>query len=175
MTKEDAAIYAALADDELVAVTAYGEARNQKKEGILAVCAAIYNRHVLWHQRYREICLGRNQFECFETQAHVLLPIAKHWDSRITGDKALLLCYALARAVVEGTLPSNVGKCTFYKRFDCLSPWFNRQIAAGKMVEYGRILDHVFYLETRFATKQELAEITSRLIDGFNKKPAAKA
>ncbi len=142
--------YDALTEQELVAVTGYGEARDQGPEGILAVCSGIRNRRDLWHQSYRQVCLAENQFECFVRQAHVLAPIAKAWDSHLLADKALTRCYAIAHDVVVGAAPSNVGKSTFYKRFDCVSPWFEKQIAAGKLIEHCRINDHVFYLERRF-------------------------
>lgn len=146
--------YLLLSDDELVALTAYLEARNQQVEGITAVCAVIKNRRDLWKQTCRRVCLADGQFECFKKEAALASEIVKNWEVRLTSDRTLTITYSIARAVLEGTVPSNVGQCTFYERYDRKSPWFTKEVAAGRLREFCRVGDHVFYLETRFEASQ---------------------
>jgi hypothetical protein len=154
MTEELKALLSSMLDNkELVAMAAYLEARNQGPEGITAVCLVIKNRHDLWGQSYQQVCLGKNQFECFDKAEELAERIARHWDTVIAEDKALTRCYAIAQAVVDGKLPSFIGKSTCYKRYDCRSPWFDKEIKAEKLIEQCRIKDHVFYVEKRFLNR----------------------
>jgi len=136
--------------DELVALLAYLEARNQESEGMQGVCCVVKNRHDLWRQSYPEVCVAPNQFECWDKEGAFAREIIKNWDIRLTSERALTMCYALAGVVIEGTLPSNVGLSTFYERWDRNSPWFVKEVKEGKIVPTVRIKDHVFYSERRF-------------------------
>ena len=166
MTPSDRALFGALAADQLVALTAYLEARNQRSEGIQLVCSIIKNRHDLWKRTYAQVCLaaqkGRFEFQCFDAEAALACDIAAHWESRLASDKALTLCFAVSQSTIEGSIPSNVGPSTFYERFDCASPWFQRQIKAGKLYEYCQIGDHVAYAEARFLTAPRIAVLKAR-------------
>lgn len=153
-------MYDELSDEELVVLTCYLEARNQGPEGMAAVAGVIMNRHHLWGQDVRAVCLWPGQFQCFDAEKVLAEKIAGNWEESLVSDHALTLAYANGMAVVNGSLASGIGRCTFYERYDCShdadgkpvpSPWFRKQLRRGAFVEYKRIRDHVFYLESRFA------------------------
>jgi hypothetical protein len=153
MTPDDKALYMTLHVFDLAALTCIGEAEDQGQAGQVAVLSVIKNRHDLWKQTYQTVCLGAGQFECFDKEGLKLVQIARGMLG--TGDPFVMTptqtqIVGLAETVLTGETASNVGLSTFYKRFDAPSPWFEKEIAAGKFVEHSRIGEHVFYEETRF-------------------------
>ena len=64
----DAEIKAQLKPLEVLALTGYGEARNQGLEGLVAVLCVPRNRLKVgqWGDDYKAVCLARWQFSCWE-------------------------------------------------------------------------------------------------------------
>ena len=78
-------------------------------------------------------------------------------------------CCSAARVAFVKEQPSNVGKATFYKVSTAPSPWFDKEIAAGKLVFEASIGKHDFYGEARFEKNGNYIHDTHIVLDKENK------
>ena len=153
MTPEEKKLFTALTSSQLMALTIYGESEGEKFAGKLAVGFVIKNRATLWKKSIADVCLARNQFECFNdrnARLPLLVRIAKEFNFNAT---AFHHCCLAAEGVMNTDLPSNVGRATFYKASGCKSPWFDKVVVAGKLVKVAEVGRHEFYEERKVGDK----------------------
>lgn len=104
-------VFLYLAEDQVMALTIYGEARGESVEGKIAVGSVILERvdHRDWDGRtILEVCLKPWQFSCFnerDPNFGKLLHIAENWDEAMAVDRALNDCYGIAAGLLAGTIP----------------------------------------------------------------------
>lgn len=152
MLPSDRALCMTLTDEQAVALTIYGEARNQKIRGKLAVGFVIWNRSKLWKKPVKEICYS-NDFDCWDTgnpNLDDLMMIVRDWAGQIEKDQALRNCLIAAQGVLSRNILSNVPNCTFYKRADCKAPWFDKAIGKSKLIRVCQVGDHEFFKEKQY-------------------------
>jgi spore germination cell wall hydrolase CwlJ-like protein len=134
-----AASAAALSDQEVVAATIWGEARNQGEAGLRAVACVIANRARTRYRRCagaREVCLDRWQFSCWndnDPNRAKLLAAARAPDTVFT--QAL----ALAADVLAHRLPDITHNARHYHTSRVTPAW-----ARGKK-PCAVVGDHLFY------------------------------
>ena len=148
MTSEEKALFLALTPVQLMATTILGEAEGEPFDGKLGVGFVIRNRADLWKQTVPEVCLANNQFSCVNDgnpRLPVLVQIARDFDG--SNHPMLSDCCSAARVAFVKEQPSNVGEATFYKVTTAPSPWFEKEIAAGKLVKVCEIGKHEFFKE----------------------------
>jgi N-acetylmuramoyl-L-alanine amidase len=150
MTPADLALFRSLSDLQIMATTICGEAEGEKLAGKFGVGFVILNRSVLGHKSIPEVCLQRNQFECFN-EGNKRLPIlrnmASNWNASLDRLKDSVIA---AKGVLSGSLLSNVGKSTFYKVITCESPWFDKALRNGTIRKCCEVGAHEFFEETKY-------------------------
>ncbi len=147
MTERD--VIGALNEQAVVALTLYGEARNEPIEGIVAVACVIRNRMRTHYrgQTYREVCLAPWQFSCWKKEggaanhAAVLALAASILNEQPIEDAAFRECAWVADGVRLDTLRDRVGRSRHYHAaaLTPLPKW-----AVGQIPAY-RIHHHWFY------------------------------
>ena len=95
------------------------------------------------------ICVQKNQFECFN-DGNPRLPILKSMAICFVPEGAVNRSLLAARTALSNNCKGNIGRATFYKRGDCYSPWFEKEILRGKLIEVATIGHHDFFEEDRF-------------------------
>ena len=135
-----------LDDAHLMALTMFGEARDQGALGIIAVGSVILERvdHRDWDGKtIKEVCLMPFQFGCYlptDKQFGMLKKLARNWDDR---NSILDVCLYFAEGLINGTTPRSpvIAKhhVTQYKRRDCPASW---EKDMTKIVTIG---DHDYY------------------------------
>jgi len=99
-----------LADDQLMGLTIYAEARGEGREGRVAVGTVILERvdHRKWDgETVQEVCLWPLQFSCFnphDKNRDILLKIAQDWPGKYQTSKPLQECFCIARGMIEGRI-----------------------------------------------------------------------
>lgn len=148
------ALLAPLSDQDVVALTLYGEARGEPIEGLLAVGCVIRNRVTVdlghdgrpdwWGEGYRGVCLQPKQFSCWNdgdpTQAAVVT--AAQAIMHGTPDPWLAQCLWAAEGVTRDWLRDLTSGATHYHT-DAVSPAW-----AKSMILTVRKGHHLFYRET---------------------------
>lgn len=145
MTDEQKAVFEALTDIQLIAVTLYGEARGEPPEGKRAVAEVILNRAQKWGKTIKNVCLAKNQFSCFLTNDPnfpKLLGLAQDFPS---DNAALNACLEAAEGAYTGD--RTIGDATFYRVKGTKNAWFDGAVARGKLVKTGEIKHHEFFKE----------------------------
>ena len=138
-----------LLGDQLMALTIFGEARGETRDGKIAVGSVILERveHRKWDgETIKEVCLMPYQFSCFlpnDPNYPRLKRIAKEWDASLLGSMSLYHCYAIARGLIDGTIPRDpiikAEHATQYLTVDCEAAWEKKM---RKVMTLGR---HDFY------------------------------
>ena len=112
---------ARLDEEEVTALTAFGEARNQPVLGIVGVLSVLNNRkrNGHWGSSFLSVCLAPMQFSCWnddDPNQPKLLALAQLMvvGSPLPYDPALLVCRTLAAELVAGLLQENVQGAMFY-------------------------------------------------------------
>lgn len=116
-----AALAAPLDDVQLLAVTLYGEARNEPLEGLLAVAWVIQNRvGKRFGKSVRKVCMAHAQFSCWfpyggaanheAVKALVTTLAAK----TPVETQPYRQCAYVAFGVLHGWVVSNIGACNHY-------------------------------------------------------------
>jgi hypothetical protein len=116
----DQDLIAQLTDDEIVALTLYGEARGEGQMGLEAVASVIVNR--VKAKRFgptaRAVCLAPWQFSCWKESAGQAdyLALIHEGQKLASGllDSTIEGCLHIALEVVDGTLPDSVQGSTHY-------------------------------------------------------------
>jgi len=140
-----------LSDDRLLALTIYGEARGESREGKIAMASVVLERveHRNWDGRtVKEVCLMPWQFSCFlpgDPNFPQLARIAEDFDAALGKSAALVICHDIARGVLDGRIPRDpivaATHAVQYCTVDCRPKW------AAKMREVAQIGRHIFYAE----------------------------
>lgn len=100
-----------LTDPQLMALTIYGEARGESKDGKIAVGSVILERvdHRKWDgDTIQEVCLMPYQFSCYlpgDPNFKALKRIAQDWDNKYKNSLDLQSCYHVASDLVDGVFP----------------------------------------------------------------------
>jgi len=138
-----------LTDTELMALTIYGEARGESREGKIAVGSVILERvdHRQWDgNTIHEVCLMPYQFSCFlpnDPNFPLLKKIADNWDAQVMRSQILSECCIYAFGLINGDIPRTKtiadAHATQYKTTACEASW------ADKMKHITTIGDHEFY------------------------------
>lgn len=134
-----------LADDQLLALTIYGESRGEPREGRIAVGTVILERvdNRDWDGKtIKEVCLMPYQFSCFlpgDPNFKLLAGIAADYDVALLKMPALDRCDGIARGLLDGTIPRDPlladHNCTQYKAVGCEAAWSNKMrllVAIGR-------------------------------------------
>lgn len=127
-------------DVDLMARTAWGEARNQGERGMQAICNVIMNRAdnpTWWGHNVKEVCLKPYQFSCW-------LPSDPNFAKlKAVGleDKQYAQAYELAQLALYGGLEDLTGGATSYfaKTMEHPPKW------AEDREPCAMIGDHLFY------------------------------
>jgi len=137
-----------LDDKQLTALTIYGEARGESRDGRIAVGSVIMERvkHREWDgETIHEVCLMPYQFSCYlphDPNFRELARIAEAWDESFPKSATLRQCYKIASGLIEGTIERNVnGALQYLNPRACkeLPEWTKTM----KMVD--AVGHHVFY------------------------------
>ena len=142
-----------LSDTDLVALTLWGEARNEPIAGQCAVAAVIRNRvrDGRWGHTYESVVFAPWQFSCWRPEGgkanyQALQTLKRSIElNGVPPDRALKTCYWIASGCVDGSMPENVnGACHYHAlSVKALPDW-----ALGH-VPVARIGRHVFYVGIR--------------------------
>ena len=142
MNKEQRIEIMKLPDVEVLARTLYGEARNQKLEGIIAVANVITNRAQYSIKRYgigiTEVCLMKWQFSCWNDTDPNL--------DKLMGDivdPTIYKCRVIANISVVSLLVDNTYGATHYHH-KSITPYWSESNQMNRLVYIG---DHIFYRE----------------------------
>ncbi len=159
----DLEIIAALTDREVLALTAWGEARGTPRdddshspiEELVAVMCVVRNRldrpahwPMAGQRTFKSICLAPHQFSCWNPGAdpnHVtVMEQATRIVTGTVADGELLECLFLADGVMSGRLLDRTGTATSYFAPDAMIPRGRVPLAAaGKILT--RIGSQLFY------------------------------
>jgi hypothetical protein len=110
--KKNLADFGHLADDEIMALTIWAEARGESAAGKIAVGTVILNRveHRKWDgETIREVCLWPWQFSCFnekDPNRARLAGMAKDFYGFLKSDAGLKDCYTVAHGLDRGIVPA---------------------------------------------------------------------
>lgn len=147
------AILDTLDEAEIVALTAWGEARNQPILGIVGVLSVIRNRYLNghWGATFKAVCLAHLQFSCWnegDPNRAQMLAFAQILNAGqpMPYDPPLLVCQLLANELVAGRIRSNVGDAMFYFA-PASTPTPTWALPPAKRVAL--IGSHVFYTDVR--------------------------
>jgi len=142
-----------LPEDQLLALTIYGEARGETYAGQIAVGSVILERvdHRDWDGKtIKEVCLKPYQFSCFlpnDPNFPKLAAIAKDFTGAMQKSGVLSKCLELARGLISGSVPRDKHVSAYhicqYKTKSCKADW------AGEMKLIITIGRHEFYGERK--------------------------
>lgn len=102
--------YGHLSDAQVMAMTIWGEARGEPRDGKIAVGSVILERveHRKWDgQTIKEVCFWPYQFSCYldaDPNAHRLMSIAADFGRAAKGDGSLSECFDIAQGLLDGTV-----------------------------------------------------------------------
>jgi spore germination cell wall hydrolase CwlJ-like protein len=120
MQENDRKLFWRLQDVQVLALTAYGEARGEEDAGVIAVISTILTRveHRAWDGRtIKHVCFMPKQFSCYndgDPNYPLLVSIAADWRTHFITDENLVRCHDLAVGVMGGILPRNVRATQYY-------------------------------------------------------------
>ena len=140
--------------DELLALTAYGEAASEGAEGMMAVINVVLNRmkdmssyadSTILSQTgsaYHAVVLKPYQFSAFNATDPVrakLESLLKTFTTSVNSNTTLNQAYQLAQLAVQGQLADNTGGATHYHTTAVAPSW-------SKTIDYiGQLGNHLFY------------------------------
>lgn len=136
---------------QLLALTIYGESRNESVEGKIAVGTVIIERHIHRNQSIKNVILKHHQFSCFslkDKQYDRLKNIAFNWKHSYRNSKSLRECYRLSKGLIDGTIVGNrllmENEATYFKT--PIAKWKPSMVPKLRFV--CKIGGHQFYTET---------------------------
>jgi hypothetical protein len=148
-------IFLNLPIEQLLAITAYGEAGNEGGEGIMAVLNVIRNRtadlgrfgdseiYNLTNSAYHAVILKSKQFSMYNLDDPVratAIRIASNFDSEMARLPNLRMAYDLADMLLQGQLDDNTGGADYY-----FNPYIVQPSWASSLTLMGQIGNHIFY------------------------------
>ena len=132
--------YLRIKSDVLItALTAFGEARGEDENTVIAVCNVIKNRvhdEERWYDEYVNVCLQPKQFSCYNFGDRNLIKIVG-----ITADNpAFQKCLGIAYGVLRGHIMDNTMGANHFHNKDMVPPkWakgMKKTLETKKMVFY---------------------------------------
>jgi hypothetical protein len=136
--------FGSLTHKQIMALTIYGEARGESREGRIAVGSVILERlrRGGWFGKsLRDVCLRPWQFSCFlpnDPNFLTLKTIAADFVGACKRDTALRDCFDVADGLMVGTILPNVD-ATHYVTVETTAPW------ASDMKQVAVIGGHKFF------------------------------
>jgi hypothetical protein len=144
-------ILAALSQTDVLALTIWGEARNQAVEGRIAVGCVIRNRLIAgrWGHDYKAVCLAPWQFSCWTPKGG-----PANYETVLAAARALLHpeghrgpdlreCLWIAEGLTSGALRDRVAGCAHYVTREL---WHSQPPSWARGMDPAiRIGDHVFF------------------------------
>jgi spore germination cell wall hydrolase CwlJ-like protein len=137
--------FADLPENEIMALTIYGEARGEPYLGKVAVGSVILNRVDIkgWMgNTVSEVCLKPYQFSCFlksDPNSLMLLDIAQDAPGEATKNKVFALCLDIATGLINGTIERATTGTHYYATSIKPPAW------ASTMKKVDKYAKHVFY------------------------------
>lgn len=146
-------IFINLPADQLLAITAYGEAGQEGGEGMMAVLNVIRNRTFFTEfydsevyeatgSPYHAVVLKPYQFSIFNLDNPVrptIERIARNFDEELSRNRNLQIAYNLAQMLVRGGLADNTGGATHYHAYYIQPEW------AYELQFTTQVGSHLFY------------------------------
>jgi hypothetical protein len=148
---DDTPVLDALSAAEVLALTIWGEARNQPVEGRIAVGSVIRNRLVSgrWGHDYKAVCLAPWQFSCWTPKGgranYDTVIAAAHALRRPDGHRGpdLRECLWIADGLISGAIRDRVAGCCHYVTREL---WHSHPPLWAKGMDPAiRLGDHVFF------------------------------
>ena len=156
---------------ELLALTAYGEARSEGVAGMKAIINVILNRiknlkrfadkNLLFKSPYHAVILKPYQFSMFnqsDLQYNKIKTISNNFNKYLLTDSYLNLAYQIAKSGIRGMLTDNTKGANHYHTINIKPSWSSSLI---KTVQIGK---HVFYKTAKSMLKQSTPYISITLI-----------
>jgi N-acetylmuramoyl-L-alanine amidase len=151
-------IFLSVPSDQLLALTAYGEAAGEGAQGMMAVLNVVLNRIrdlkqfadktiLSQSDAYHAVILKPAQFSAFNpdtpTNPNPVRPkleaLAKTFTASVSSNTALNQAYQLARLAIQGQLSDNTSGATHYHSTSAMPPW------SKTMDIIGQLGNHIFY------------------------------
>jgi len=142
---------AALSDEQVLALTLFGEARGEPMEGMLAVAAVIRNRVKAdlghdgkadwWGEGYRGVCLKDKQFSCWNDGDPTQLAVLEHAATIASPGPKMHLLLWIAQGTVHGYLSDTLFGATHYHATRITPSWIATMIPVAQRGQ------HIFYRE----------------------------
>lgn len=142
-----------LTDEQLLALTIYGEARGESRVGKIGVGSVILERvdHRDWDGKtIHEVCLMPYQFSAFlpsDPNFQPLKLIAENWDEKYMQSHDLRECYHVAENLISGKcdrVPEIArAHATQYKTIACSAPWAKKMKWVCTIGRHEYYADHV--------------------------------
>jgi len=147
-------IFIKLPTSKLLAIAAYGEARGEGVEGMLAVLNVIRNRtkniskygdskiYNYTRDKYKAVILKGKQFSVFNKgtkERNDMISIAQDFNNQLIQNTELVQAYELSKKLLKGEIVDNTYGATYYHTTDILPSW------SKSLFKAGRIGRHIFY------------------------------
>lgn len=147
-------VFYTISADKLTALTAYGEARNEGAEGMMAVMNVVRNRTknpgkfadkdilAATGSVYHAVILNPYQFSPYnvsDQQRPKMEMIAANFNSYLLSDVSLSKAYELSRMMFTGVLTDNTYGATYFHAAYVTPSW------ASVIPMIGQIGNHIFY------------------------------
>lgn len=126
-----------LADDQLMALTIYAEARGESRQGKIAVGSVILERvdHRDWDgHNIKEVCLWPLQFSSFNTEdkehhikedpnRKILKDMADNWNREISNNTMLQECFWVSQSLIAGGIARYPKALDYFNPKVCNPEW----------------------------------------------------
>jgi N-acetylmuramoyl-L-alanine amidase len=119
MTPEQKSKVVELKDEEVMALTLYGEARGASFNAKLGMAQVMWNRanDGRFGKGIKEVVTKPKQFSCFndnDVNLPVLMEVVEDFGGKFTTDVYLRECYAVALGVINGSIRGKVKDSLYY-------------------------------------------------------------
>ncbi len=179
----DNQVFTSLPSDKLLALVAYGEARGEGAEGMMAVLNVINNRtadrsfydsaiYNATGSPYHAVILKQNQFSVFnfgDPNRPLLVSLAENFNNAVASNSVLNQAYSLAAMLLNETLVDNTGGSVYYHERSITPSW------VSSFTRIGQIGNHIFYATNaslqRF--REAAASVTSTVASVVSEIPAS--
>lgn len=177
----DNAVFTKLPPVKLLALVAYGEARGEGAEGMMAVLNVVNNRtadrifydseiYNATKSAYHAVILKEKQFSVFnfgDSNRPILVSLAEKFDQALLSNFVLRQAYQLAQMLLNQILTDNTGGSVYYHASNIIPYW------ASSFIKVGQIGSHLFYAtSTSLARAREAAaSVTATLTSAISQVP----
>ena len=132
MTKEQEEKVVELKDEEVMALTLYGEARGASFDAKLGMAQVMWNRAKdgRFGKDIKEVVTKPKQFSCYndsDPNLSILMEVVEDFGSKFEENIHLRECYMVALAVINGTLRGKV-KDSLYYHTTGVNPKWNKNM-----------------------------------------------